>query len=66
MTARKVLTGEIAALLQHNEAIQSENITFRYMLRVDGKNKHENIINKYHLELHLLDLYFLIKLILRG
>ena len=40
MTARKVLTGEIADLLQHNEAIQSEDITFRYMLGVDGKYKH--------------------------
>ena len=40
MTARKVLTGEIADLLQHTEAIQSENMTFRYMLGVDGKYKH--------------------------
>ena len=40
MTARKVLTGEIADLLQHTEAFQSENMTFRYMLGVDGKYKH--------------------------
>ena len=35
--ARKVLTGEIAQLLQHTEAVQCENTTFRLMLGVDGK-----------------------------
>ena len=39
MAARKILTGEIADLLQHTEKMQSENSTFRLMLGVDAKYK---------------------------